>query len=116
MIRSLTAILTASTLLCGCSHRKNAPMAVAGAEHIQHYGCGSCHTIPGIPGADAHVGPPLTAIGDRSYIAGVLANNPQNLSFWVQHPHTVHPGTAMPEMGISPKDGDEIAAYLMTLR
>ena len=116
MSRRLIAFLACSILLCGCSRRRSSPMAVAGAQHIQYYGCGSCHTIPGIPGADAHVGPPLTGLGDRSYIAGVLANNPANLSFWIQHPHTVHPGTAMPEMGIPAKDGDEIAAYLETLR
>ncbi len=31
----------------------------AGRDAIVHYGCGACHVIPGIPNANAYVGPPL---------------------------------------------------------
>src|SRR5829696_8093158 len=50
---------------------------------IEAYGCASCHTIPGIRGADANVGPPLAKIGTRSYIGGVLDNTPEHLVSWL---------------------------------
>jgi cytochrome c551/c552 len=42
-----------------------------GKEVIRQYGCGSCHTIPGIQGAHALVGPSLAQVASRMYIAGV---------------------------------------------
>ena len=47
-----------------------------GAALIERYGCGACHTIPGINGANGLVGPPLNMMGRRIYIAGVLRNTP----------------------------------------
>ncbi len=86
--------------------------AEAGRNAIQHYGCGSCHEIPGVPNADATVGAPLTKFGDRSFIAGELTNTPDNLVRWVMDPRGVEPGTAMPEMGVTHDDAVNIAAYL----
>ncbi|HZP05139.1 MAG TPA: c-type cytochrome [Terracidiphilus sp.] len=112
----LLALLVFSVVIAGCSHQTESSAAQRGGEHIQYYGCGSCHTIPGIPGAHATVGPPLDRMGVRTYIAGTLPNTPQNLASWIQHPHQAHPGTAMPEMGVTPADAGEIAQYLETLR
>jgi len=86
-----------------------------GARLIQQHGCHACHTIPGIPGAIALVGPPLNAWADRQYIAGALANNPDNLIAWIQDPQAIEPGTIMPDMDIGEKDARDIAAYLFTL-
>ncbi|MFF0365812.1 c-type cytochrome [Micromonospora sp. NPDC005087] len=86
-----------------------------GAELIAQYGCGSCHTIPGINRAEGLVGPPLTRFGARSYIAGQLPNNADNLRRWIADPQAVEPGTAMPNLGISAIDAQDIAAYLYTL-
>lgn len=79
------------------------------------WGCGSCHRIPGIPGADALVGPPLDGFEQRRYIAGALINNPENLIAWIQNPQTIEPGTAMPNLGLSEAEARHIAAYLYTL-
>ena len=79
---------------------------------IEHYGCGSCHTIPGIEGANASVGPPLYEMAERSLIAGNLPNTPDNLVLWIQHPQQIEPGSDMPEMGISEPVARDIAAYL----
>jgi len=79
---------------------------------MRSYGCTSCHTIPGVAGAHSYVGPPLDRFGNRTYIAGILPNNPQNLSYWLQHPQSVHPGSAMPEMHLTQQDADRIANYL----
>ena len=35
---------------------------------------------------------------------------------WIRQPHSVDPQTAMPETGVTEKDGRDIAAYLYTLR
>lgn len=87
-----------------------------GAQLISKYGCGSCHMIPGINGADGLVGPPLTHWSRRTYIAGVLPNDPDNLQFWIQHPQQVVPGVDMPDMGIRQQEARDIAAYLDTIR
>lgn len=87
-----------------------------GASAILHYGCGYCHTIPGIRDADGLVGPPLGGIARRVYVAGVLQNNPQNLIRWIRNPQAVDPLTAMPNLGVTEIDARHIAAYLYTLR
>ncbi|MEU4640993.1 c-type cytochrome [Micromonospora sp. NPDC023814] len=86
-----------------------------GAQLIVEHGCGSCHVIPGIDRANGLVGPPLTRFGARSYIAGALPNNADNLRHWIADPQAVEPGTAMPDLGIDPIDAQDIAAYLYTL-
>lgn len=87
-----------------------------GRDAIALYGCGSCHTIPGVRNADALVGPPLDRIGSRAYVGGVLKNTPDNLITWVQNPPAVDEKTAMPNLGVTPTDARDIAAYLYTLR
>jgi cytochrome c len=87
-----------------------------GAEAIRRYGCKSCHSIPGISGANALVGPPLSGIASRSYIAGVLVNKPDNMITWLRNPPAVDDKTAMPNMGVTEKDARDIAAYLYELR
>ncbi|MGV9806834.1 c-type cytochrome [Micromonospora chersina] len=86
-----------------------------GAKLIAQYGCGSCHTVPGVDRAGGLVGPPLTRFGARSYIAGELPNNADNLRRWIADPQAVEPGTAMPNLGVSAIDAQDIAAYLYTL-
>lgn len=118
-VHSLLLVLPlAAVLLGGCSHgsRPEEIQVQRGAHLIEHYGCGSCHMIPGINGADGLVGPPLIHWSRRTYIAGVLPNNPDNLAFWVQHPQKVVPGVDMPEMGIKEREAQAIAAYLNTIQ
>jgi cytochrome c len=86
-----------------------------GAELISRYGCGSCHSVPGVKDADGLVGPPLTRFGSRSYIAGELVNSGPNLQRWIENPQAIEPGTAMPNLGVNPTDAQDIAAYLFTL-
>jgi len=115
MIRFLSLLLL-STVVLGCSQQEHSVAANRGRDHMEYYGCGSCHTIPGIPGARATVGPPLDRMGVRTYIAGTLPNSPQDLARWIQHPQKVRPGTAMPELGVTSSDAEEIAQYLDDLR
>jgi cytochrome c2 len=87
-----------------------------GASAIANYGCGSCHTIRGISGAHALVGPDLSRIGSRSYIAGSLDNQPENMIRWIQDPHAINERTAMPTLGVNERDARDIAAYLYSLK
>jgi cytochrome c len=87
-----------------------------GPDKIRKYGCYTCHTIGGVDGANGLVGPPLNGISTRVFIAGELPNTPENITHWIQHPRSVEPHTAMPEMGVTDEDSRDIAAYLYTLK
>lgn len=89
--------------------------ARAGREKARTYGCGACHTIPGVPGANSLVGPPLVGIGGRMYIAGVVTNTPQHLVAWIKDPQAIDSATAMPNVGVTDRDARDIAAYLYSL-
>jgi mono/diheme cytochrome c family protein len=93
-----------------------APDARRGKKAIDQYACATCHQIPGIVGANAPVGPPLDGAGTRGFIAGVLPNTPENMARWIRHPQAVSPRSAMPDLGVSERDAQDIAAYLSTLR
>jgi cytochrome c len=87
-----------------------------GHDLIRSYGCGSCHSIPGVRGANAYVGPNLDGIASRSYIAGVLPNDPENMVRWIRNPPAVDSKTAMPYLGVSERDARDIAEYLYRLK
>lgn len=123
---ALLALGAASALLtvaCGGPEEGASPPQQAtegtpdrGAELISTYGCSTCHTVPGVDGADGQVGPPLTKFGLRSYIAGELPNSEENLQHWIEDPQDVEPGTAMPDLGVTGPDAADITAYLLSLR
>jgi cytochrome c len=76
------------------------------------YGCGGCHSLTGVPQARGLVGPTLDGIGSRAILAGRLENKPDNLLRWIRNPQGVSPGTAMPNLGVSPGDARDISAFL----
>ncbi|HEX6966573.1 MAG TPA: c-type cytochrome [Gemmatimonadaceae bacterium] len=86
-----------------------------GKKDIAAYGCGSCHTIPGITNANGTVGPPLLFWGRRSIIAGEVPNTPDWLIRWIEMPQAIEPGTDMPNLGVTEGEAKNIAAYLYTL-
>src|SRR5687767_8336347 len=71
---------TAPALYVSGAKSARAPML------IQEYGCGACHIVPGVRGATGKVGPRLDRLKDQVYIAGILPNTPENLTFWIMHP------------------------------
>lgn len=108
--------------ILGCDEDKAAKAAMVtggnpdrGRTQATEHGCGSCHTIPGVRGAHALVGPPLSKIAKRAYIAGTLPNTPANMREWVAHPQKVKPNNAMPEVSMTDDDARDITAYLYTL-
>lgn len=118
------ALVAAAALLGACHGGKterayivpSGGVAARGEQVILQYNCGSCHTIPGIRGARGEVGPPLTAFGRRTYIAGELPNNPENLVRWIMSPQSVEPKTAMPTLGLTEQQARDVAAYLYRLQ
>jgi cytochrome c len=114
--------LVAAALVAGCSTRPAAlpPGATAGdvaagQEALSAYGCGACHRIPGIRGANALVGPPLDSWSQRTFVAGLLPNNQASLERWIRDPQGVQPGNAMPDLDVTEADARDMAAYLLTL-
>ena len=90
--------------------------ASRGRELIRSYGCGACHTVPGVAGAVASVGPNLAGISARAYIAGVVPNQPENMMQWIMNPPGIDSKTAMPNLHVTARDARDIAAYLYTLQ
>ena len=114
------AIFAAGVLLCGCTRASVQANGFGGDSNqgaylIQKFGCGTCHTIPGIADADGQVGPPLNAMGQRVYLAGKLRNTPDNMVRWLRDPQAVVPENVMPNMGLTKAQARDVAAYLYTL-
>jgi cytochrome c2 len=84
----------------------------AGPALIQRYGCAGCHTIPGIPGADGQVAPPLQDLRKRVYIAGSARNGGEALVRFIVDPTSLVPNSAMPATGISEQEARDVAAWL----
>jgi len=120
--RALAASAAAALLAAaGCGKRVTKAPLIAGADAergktaIESYGCGACHTIPGVRGARGLVGPPLADVGRRVYIAGVVPNDPENMVRWIMNPPTVDSKTAMPDLGIPEGVARDMAEYLYVL-
>jgi putative membrane protein len=120
---TLMLIGCASLLLAACSEAQSEqPVpnfdgnAKRGSFLIEKYGCGGCHLIPKVPNAEGNVGPPLMRIGSRIYIAGSLHNSPENMATWIEHPQQIRPGSAMPDLNVSPQDSRDLTAFLYTLK
>lgn len=123
MRRVLLVLVTLASAACSAPGDSAQAMADAlggdparGHDMMRKYGCGSCHMIPGVAGANGLVGPPLAGVATRAYIAGVLPNAPENMRRWIQDPKSVDSLTAMPNVGVTASDARHIAAYLYTLR
>jgi cytochrome c1 len=115
------ALIALFTLACHSDVERTARQLTGGTpargrEAIDRYGCGACHEVPGVRGANGLIGPPLNNIGDRMYLAGQLPNTPDNMMRWIREPQSVEKGSAMPDMNVTEADARDIAAYLYTLR
>ncbi len=112
-------LVIACATLAACD-RPAQDIAKADAERgrllLWQFGCGSCHRIGGVVGAVGEVGPPLDGVTARVYIAGVLANTPENLIRWIQSPQQIDPLTAMPDMGVSAEQARDMVAFLQSRR
>lgn len=103
------------------------PQEQQGVQVILQRGCGSCHTIPNIPGASGTIGPNLGPHDDipplsqrqmlATYPNGQVPNNSvDDLAKWILDPPSLKPGTAMPKLGLTPDEAAAAAAYLYTIQ
>lgn len=124
-MKRLRCLLVAAPMLLlpACSRETPRPTVLRsgdaserGREAAERLGCGSCHTIPWVQGAEALVGPPLDRFGSRSYVAGVLPNTRENLVRWIKDPPGVDKLTAMPNLRVNEQDARDLAEFLSGLR
>lgn len=120
-VRAFSALAVLFVVGCqgGKLDRADPPTAGAdrerGEQAIYERGCGACHEIPGVRGARGMLAAPLRDFAQRTFIAGELPNNPDNLVRWIMDPRSVEPATAMPNLGIGTDEARDIAAYLYAL-
>jgi cytochrome c len=110
----LLVLLTAGCRLSPAMEPNGDPKQ--GAILLSAHGCGGCHTIPGVSGANGTIGPPLTGYARRVYVAGKLPNQLDNLMRWIRDPQSIEPGTVMPNLPVNEAEARAMAAYLYTLR
>lgn len=84
----------------------------AGREAIRGYGCATCHEIAGIRAPGGQVGPSLVGIEGRRFLAGEIPNTPDNMVRWIMGPQAIRPGSAMPNLGVTRDDAQDVMAYL----
>jgi len=120
MLRCTNALaknISAFCLLLSAFCTREQPANVKhGKELTAQYGCTSCHEIPGVKGPRGMVGPPLDHMAARQTIAGKYANDPDTLAKWLQNPQAMDPQNQMPNLGVTPDDARDIAAFLGTLK
>lgn len=93
------------------------PAALHGKELFNSATCVQCHRIAGDAEAVAQIGPDLTHIAQRKTLGtGVLANNTENLTKWMQNPQNFKAGVNMPNMRLTDEDAHDIAIYLESLK
>jgi len=84
--------------------------------------CIACHTLGGVEGAVARVGPNLTHLMDRETFAGATFDiTTQNLHDWIEDPSAMKPmrpekGTGMPKVPLSETEINQLVVFLETLK
>ena len=104
-------IVVMAMMLCACHAPPSSAERDQGKALLASYGCIACHSIKGLA-VKGGAGPALEDIGKNSYIGGVLPNNTEAMVRWIVAPRAVSPGTAMPDLGVSPAEARAMAAYL----
>ncbi len=91
--------------------------AAEGATLFVSRACVTCHTIRGTD-AIGTIGPDLTHVGSRSYIAsGILDNTPAEVSRWLSDPQGLKPGNEMIlPIALSQEDIRLLTAYITALK
>lgn len=109
-------LLTSLAVACARSGRPADADQHVARQIIRDRHCGVCHEIPAVVGAHGVVGPSLRAFSRRTFIAGRIPNNRQNLRLWLSNPRALDDGTAMPALGMNAEETGDVAAYLESLR
>ena len=119
----------------------NDPLVKEGAAVFKSAGCSGCHALKPTAkaGSKGRLGPNLTHLASRTYLAAGLMNNTddidttdineaylqENLRAWIADPASIKPGNLMAAQGAVYNDPDRaltesqisaLVAYLMTLK
>jgi cytochrome c oxidase subunit 2 len=87
-----------------------------GREIVSGKPCASCHTVRGTSAAGA-LGPDLTHVASRSYIAaGLLPTTRGSIAAWIADPQTIKPGNNMPMVPLTGNELRAVSAYLASLK
>jgi cytochrome c oxidase subunit 2 len=87
-----------------------------GKQLVTAGACAGCHTIRGTAAEFARIGPDLTHVARRHTIAGgILENNAENMTSWIDDPRAHKPGALMLTLGLGEQEIAYIVAYLQTL-
>lgn len=123
-LRWLTIALISVVFVSGCSllGRSEDPRVSETGGNVQRgqelartNGCLACHSVSGQPGVAQAYGPSLDGFADQRLIAGTIANNPENLVLFLMSPQSQNPDSAMPLVGLTLEEAEDIAAWLYTL-
>ncbi len=91
-------------------------LAQSGAQIFQSETCGNCHNINGTA-SNGKAGPDLSHIASRqTLLTGILENNKENLTRWIQDPQKIKPGAHMPKFFLDKHSIDALVAYLSSLK
>jgi mono/diheme cytochrome c family protein len=99
--------------------RVGAPDLLEAKALFHTLGCRGCHKVRGVGGDD---GPDLTAVGskDPGQLSFARVPGQRTLANWhKQHfraPASVVPGSAMPELGMTERQIDQLTFYMLSLR
>jgi len=87
-----------------------------GRKLVGQMACKGCHVIDGVDGMVGRVGPNLTHVSSRPFLAGaVFENTEENIARWVTRPDDLKPGSRMPSLGLTPEQVEAVTAYLRSL-
>ena len=90
--------------------------AAQGRDLFLSGSCMMCHAVQGTT-ANAHLGPDLTHVASRAYIAaGRLENGHDTLVQWIRDPQQFKPGVTMPAHHVPDGELQALAAYLEGLK
>jgi cytochrome c oxidase subunit 2 len=94
------------------------PFLRRGLDVFTAQGCGACHRIDGVAGADGRLGPDLTRIGARQSIAaGLLPGGVGNIAAWIASSQHLKPGNRMPSYDrLTGEELRAVSAYLESLK
>ncbi len=91
------------------------PDTTAGAKLFLTKGCTGCHALNAVKFSRNLLGPNLSNVGARKYIAaGTLRNTDENLARWIHNPQAIKHGVLMLNLGLTDDEARTVAAYLRT--
>lgn len=105
-MRPVSMLVTSAAIAMISAHAAFA--SPSGAELFTRKGCVGCHTLKGHPGADGQLGPDLSKVHKDGQRDELIA--------WIRDPQALKPGSRMPSLGLSQKETEALADYLLSAR